>query len=248
MTLELAPRIAPAGVAGSVSRSPARHARPPDQPATPLELYERGLAEGLLFQRGEDGRLRELPVGRWLGGTRGADGRVLERARGPVLDVGCGPGRHVLALARRGVLALGVDIAPAAVRRARDRGAAAMLGSVFESVPGEPGWRTALLLDGNVGIAGRPVALLARLSELLAPGGKVICELEAPGQPTRGELVALEDAAGTRSSWFAWARVGVDGLAPLAAQAGMEVSAIWSDEQRWFGALEARREPIPVAR
>ena len=64
-----------------------------------------------------------LPLARWLGPAGAVDERVLERARGPVLDVGCGPGRHVHALARRGVLALGVDVSPVAVRLARARGA-----------------------------------------------------------------------------------------------------------------------------
>src|SRR5205823_333854 len=82
------------------------------------------------------------------------------RAVGPVLDVGCGPGRHVLALARRGVLAVGVDVTPAAVRYARARGAPVFRGSVFAAVPGVGHWRTALLLDGNIGIGGRPVVLL----------------------------------------------------------------------------------------
>ena len=68
-----------------------------------------------------------LPAGahRWLEPLTVEDDSVLSRAVGPVLDVGCGPGRHVLALAERGVVALGIDITPAALdlaRRARDDG------------------------------------------------------------------------------------------------------------------------------
>ena len=55
-----------------------------------------------------------------------------------VLDVGCGPGRHVVTLARRGVLAVGADVAPAAVRHARARGGAVLLGSIFAPVTGLP--------------------------------------------------------------------------------------------------------------
>ena len=106
---------------------------------------------------------------RWLGPLTAADTAVLDRTRGPVLDVGCGPGRHVLALARRGRLALGVDVAPAAVRVARLRGAPAIEACVFERIPGAGTWGSALLLDGNIGIGGAPVALLARLRELLRP-------------------------------------------------------------------------------
>jgi SAM-dependent methyltransferase len=207
----------------------------------PTELYARALAGGPLYLRGEDGALRTLPVELWLGPPRGADERTLARACGPVLDVGCGPGRHVLALAERGIFALGVDIAPAAVQRARGRGATAVLGSVFDPIPNPTGWRTALLLDGNIGIGGRPMALLHRLSELLSPAGQILCELGPPSSDTRSELVALEDASGTRSSWFGWARVSVDDIATTAARAGMGVSEVWTDEERWFAVLIARR-------
>ena len=154
-----------------------------------------------------------------------------------MLDVGCGPGRHVLALARRGVLAVGVDVTPAVVHYARARGARVLLGSVFAPVPGAGHWRTALLLDGNIGIGGRPEALLCRLRSLLQPTGRVLCELDAPGSPTTSELVALEDAARTRSAWFAWARVSVDGIESVARRASMGVEDVWHQHGRWFAQL-----------
>jgi SAM-dependent methyltransferase len=205
--------------------------------SAPGELYAAALERGPLHLRGEDGTSRDLPLEQWLGPFTPADASVLDRALGPVLDVGCGPGRHVLALARRGVLTVGVDIAPAAVRYARARGAAVLLGSVFAPVPGAGHWRTALLLDGNVGIGGRPVALLHRLHSLLRPDGRVLCELDAPGLPTRSELVALENEDGTRSAWFPWARVSVDGIKALASRAGMRVEEIWHQDGRWFAQL-----------
>ena len=201
------------------------------------ELYATALRSGLLFVRAEDGSLRELPVERWTGPLDPVDRRVIERAQGPVLDVGCGPGRHVLGLARRGVLALGVDIAPAAVRRARDRGAAVMLGSVFDPIPGASQWATALLLDGNIGIDGNPLALLTRLRRLLRAEGTILCEIDPPGWPTRSELVAVEDASGRRSEWFAWSRVGADAIAELASRAGLAVADGWTDRGRFFAAL-----------
>jgi SAM-dependent methyltransferase len=216
--------------------------------ASPVELYSVALArqrppDGLtvaeaLFLRAEDGTRTSLPLARWLGPLDDTDGRVLDRARGPVLDVGCGPGRHLLALARRGVPALGVDIAAAAVRRARDRGTAALAASVFDPLPHPGSWRTALLLDGNIGIGGSAVALLRRLRELLDGDGLVLCELDPPGAASRCELVALEDGEGLRSRWFAWARVSVDGIGPAAARAGFDVAQVWHDGGRWFGALE----------
>ena len=207
----------------------------------PAEVYGRALAHGELYVRRADGRRRALPIERWRGDSTPADARVLDRALGPVLDVGCGPGRHVLALARRGLLALGVDIAPAAVSHARARGAPVLLGSVFDPIPGARHWRTALLLDGNIGIGGDPAALLARLADLLVPGGAVLCELDPPGARTGREVIALEDVRGVRSTWFAWARVGVDGMPSLARAARMQIDSVWRDDRRWFAALAARR-------
>ncbi len=208
----------------------------------PEELYARALTGGELHIRGEDGRSRRLPVDRWLGPLCPADARALDRARGPVLDVGCGPGRHVLALTRRGIPTLGLDIAPAAVRCARGRGAAAVLCSVFDSVPGSTHWQTALLLDGNIGIGGRPVALLGRVRELLCPTGSALCEVGPPGSATTCELLVLEDANGVQSSRFAWAHVSIDVIAQTAARAGMRVRELWEDEGRWFAVLEPDRD------
>ena len=83
-----------------------------------------------------------------------------------MLDLGCGPGRHLAALRALGKRGLGVDLSPVAVALARDRGADAINGSLWANVPGT--WRTILLLDGNIGIGGNPVALLRRAGELLA--------------------------------------------------------------------------------
>jgi SAM-dependent methyltransferase len=218
---------------------------------TPAELYALGLERGELFVRREDGGRRMLPVGRWLGAVTAADRRVLDHAAGPVLDVGCGPGRHLLALSRRGVPALGVDIAPAAVRHARGRGVRVVLGSVFDPLPRREGWRTVLLLDGNLGIGGAPIALLARLRSLLSKGGVILCEVGPPGSETRDELIALEDRAGARSARFAWARVSIDRLPPLARDAGLHLRATWQEDDRWFAALSgetATEEPQPPKR
>lgn len=203
----------------------------------PAELYAAALERGPLYVRAEDGSCRHLPLEQWLGPLLVEDAAVLDRAVGPVLDVGCGPGRHVLALARRGVLAVGVDVTPGAVRRARARGAAVVQGSVFAPIPGEGEWRTALLLDGNVGIGGRPVTLLRRLGGLLRGDGKVLCELDGAGAPTRSELIALQNADGARSAWFPWARVSIDAVGELARRVGMELEDAWEQEGRCFAEL-----------
>ena len=196
-------------------------------------LYAAALArrpEGLVA-RDRAGVTVELAAARWLAGAGLTDLRVLRRARGPVLDIGCGPGRHVRALADRGVAALGIDASPAAVRVARDRGTHVLHGSVFDIVPAMGGWRTALLLDGNIGIGGDPEALLRRLADLLMPDGAVLCECEAPGGGVRSGPLRLEHDAGA-SRWFPWSRVSVDALERVAAAGG-------ADDHRALGGRRA---------
>ena len=173
---------------------------------------------------------------RWLGPLTVEDDAVLARAVPPVLDVGCGPGRHVLALAQRGVVALGIDITPAAVELARRRGAPVLARSVFDRVPGAGRWACALLLDGNLGIGGDPSALLERVASLLAPGGTVLVEVDPPGTPTGAEVARFE-IGGVEGPWFAWTSVGADEVSAPAGAAGLVVEHVWPSGDRWFGAL-----------
>jgi SAM-dependent methyltransferase len=166
-----------------------------------------------------------------------ADAAVLALAGAPVLDLGCGPGRHLAALREAGKAGLGVDLSPVAVRLARGRGADAIVGSLFRAVPRAGRWRSALLLDGNIGIGGAPELLLRRTRALLAPGGSALVELDPPGAPTFSTRLRLE-APGVVSDWFAWARVGVDGIAAVADRAGMVAGETLAAGDRWFARLQ----------
>lgn len=210
-------------------------------PLAAVELYERGLegTEEELVLRDDRGTTRPLALSRWLGSATAADDDVLRRAVEPVLDVGCGPGRHVLALARRGRLAIGLDISPVAVRVARSRGATVVEGCVFARVPGAGTWGSALLLDGNIGIGGRPARLLRRVAALLAPGGHVLVELEQPGRGSGGSRARLE-APGGVSEWFSWSRVDANAIGPVACRAGLRLTEQWEVQERWFACLAAR--------
>lgn len=207
-------------------------------------LLDEGFRTSLpLRVRYDDGACLPLGLARWLGAARGADSALLERMTGPTLDVGCGPGRLVAALVHAGVPALGIDIAPAAVALTRLAGAPAVLGSVFDEVPGAGQWAVVLLADGNIGIGGDPGRLLRRTAELLAPGGCVLVEVAAPGTGLLLQRLRLEDHDGRTGSWFDWAVLGVDAVAPVAADAGLAVDETWSspDEEgtRWFASLRA---------
>ncbi len=207
------------------------------EPLMPEEAYELGLRDGGPWRLAiEGGGARPVHLQRWLDPPAPADHTVLDRAVAPVLDVGCGPGRHVGALTRRGVLALGVDASPMAVRLARAQGAPVHHGSIFGHVPGPGTWGSALLLDGNLGIGGDPARLLRRVHELLAPGGGTLVEVDPPGCRTRSVRARLEGPHGA-SAWFAWALVSADGLPALAARCGRRVRATWEHGGRWFAEL-----------
>ncbi len=226
------------------SRAAGEHAalgRPEGEgasPLSPVDLYGRTLeaTPRALTVRSSDGRTSALPLQRYLGPLTAADEDVLARAAGPVLDVGCGPGRHVLALARRGSLAIGVDVSPVAVRIARQRGATVLQLSVFDRLPSAGRWGTALLLDGNIGIGGRPTALLERVARLLRPGGLVLAELDAPGTPGGRTRIRLE-ADEQISDWFRWAHVAADAIGGHASAAGLRVQETWETNGRWFACL-----------
>lgn len=210
----------------------------PAAPPAAVELYGRTLEDmpEYMTVRSSDGRTWPLPLQRYLGPLTSADEDVLSRATAPVLDVGCGPGRHVLALARRGTLALGVDVSPVAVRIARRRGASVLQGSVFDRVPGAGAWGTALLLDGNIGIGGRPTALLTRLAGLLRPDGLVLVELDPPTTVSGRAVIRLE-SDDVVSDWFRWAHVGADAIESHANAAGLVVTETWERDGRWFSCL-----------
>jgi len=169
------------------------------------------------------------------------DARLLRDVTGPVLDVGCGPGRHLRALLERGVPALGIDLTPQVVESARARGVDALERCVFGPVPAAGRWCTVLLLDGNIGIGGDPVALLRRVRELLAPTGRVVVEVAPPGTPEFAELAHVE-VGGRRGPTFRWRTVSIDRFAPMVASAGMVVERVWCDEGRWFSCVG--RHPV----
>ncbi len=178
-------------------------------------------------------------VGRWLAGVDGADETLLDRCSGPTLDVGCGPGRIVAALGGRGIPALGVDIATAAVAIARSCGALVLRRSVFDRVPGAGRWTTAVLADGNIGIGGNPAALLARLRELLAPGGVALVEVD-PNEVEEHFTARIEGLGGHLVDSFPWVRIGADALREIAEPHGYTEAERWSAQGRRFLALRRR--------
>jgi SAM-dependent methyltransferase len=198
-----------------------------------------------IFQDSRTARLRlletaemiNLPVHRWHGPMPPEEVALLESIASPVLDVGCGPGRHAAALARAGIEALGIDTSIAAVTAARRRGAKALKVSVFGPVPHPGRWATVLLLDGNIGIGGDPVALLRRIRQLAAPGGRVLVEVDPPHSQSRRFHARVQHAGGLGPG-FPWACVAATGIGRISESAGLGVVEITKGGERWFAELE----------
>ncbi|WAZ24822.1 class I SAM-dependent methyltransferase [Streptomyces cinnabarinus] len=219
---------------------PRSIAPPPTWSADPYTHALR-TGHGPLFLRRADGWLLPLDVERWCAAADAADLEVLRRCEGAVLDVGCGPGRLVAALGAQGRRVLGIDVSEAAVARTLRLGGAALRRSVFEPLPAEGRWGTALLIDGNVGIGGDPGALLDRMTQLLCPGGLLIVET-VPGLDLDEQvLVDVTDAHGAAGAPFPWARLGTPALLRRAEGAGWRAVGQWAVGGRSFAALRTRR-------
>ena len=185
-----------------------------------------------------------LPVDRWLG-----PGRSRRRARArPRVAARCStsaaarppprraraPGR---AGARRRPLARRGRAWPARARRD------ACSGSSSIAVPRAGRWRTALLLDGNIGIGGAPDALLRRAAELLAPRRRGARR----GRPARRrrslrERVRLEAAQRAQRVVRAGRASAPTASTGRRARPACACATRWDDGGRWFAELAARRE------
>lgn len=197
-----------------------------------------------------DGRLRltdtdrpdlaiTMDVGRWSAAADRVDRSLLDGVDGPVIDIGCGPGRMLVAARSLGIPSLGVDVSAEAVAIAQRSGGRAVQGSVFETVPEEGRWDTALVLDGNIGIGGDPVALLARCRDIVRFGGRVVVETHTDRAADRTYQARVVDTDGHESDEFPWAEVGLDALRRHALTAGLEPRASWTAAGRSFCELVA---------
>jgi SAM-dependent methyltransferase len=211
-----------------------------DRPAA--ALFGAALSGEPCLVHGLHGHPQRLPMRRWMSPADASDAALLAHCDGPVIDIGCGPGRMSEHLADLGVEVLAIDIVPEAVLSTRVRGASAVRRNVFDRLPGEGAWVSALLADGNIGIGGDPVLLLRRVAELLAPGGWVVADLAPPGSGLATRSVQLE-CAGRRSMPFRWAMLGPDSIHEVAARAGLQVDAVHEHDGRWFVVLVKTEQP-----
>jgi SAM-dependent methyltransferase len=205
------------------------------------EPYARALRRsdtGALFlheiHSGELGDSATMDFAKWNADADATDLSLLRAVTGPVLDIGCGPGRMVRAAMDLGLSVLGIDVSPTAVELANELGLSVLERSVFDTLPCEGQWQTALLVDGNIGIGGDVPAMLTRCRDLLAPAGEIVVELHS--DPTRHHTFTgtLVDAHGAQSAVFPWAEVGLDRLVEMAEPVGLQLTQAWELAGRSF--------------
>ena len=210
--------------------SPAGH-------TSPARVFAAALALGSLTAVIDGlGAHHELPVRSWTAQASRSDHFLVDHCHGSTVDLGCGPGRIAAELQARGHEVLGVDVSPSALVAARRRGVPVACCSIFEALPGEGTWDTALLADGNIGIGGDPVSLLRRARQLVRAGGRVVVDLAKPGTGLRVHQLHLR-AGDLASTSFPWAVLGPDALADIAGAAGLRVLQVSRGRGRTVGVL-----------
>ena len=165
-----------------------------------------------------------------------------------MLDLGCGPGRLVVELARQGRQAAGVDTSRVAVRLARKAGATALCRSIFDPVPGEGGWDSVLLADGNIGIGGDPVraaGALPRADRATGPGARRAGPAGHGACAPTGSGSNAAASAAPGSTGRTSASTPIDGPA---ADAGLRVEETWERAGRSFAALVPDAVVRPLGR
>lgn len=201
--------------------------------------YEHSLVSGaaLFLYHDESRSTTLLDVGRWRRPADATDLAILDYAVGPALDIGCGPGRITAALNRRGLFTIGIDISAVAVAMARARGVTALRRNVFRPLPGEGRWNSVVLLDGNIGIGGRPEALLRRVCQLLAPGGLALVETHPDPTIDDRLTVRFTHTGAPIGAPFPWALVGRAVLDELAERLGLITADVLAADERSFTVL-----------
>jgi glycosyltransferase A (GT-A) superfamily protein (DUF2064 family)/SAM-dependent methyltransferase len=202
----------------------------------PVTIFDEALDGAACVAHGLPSGPVELPVSTWRAGCDSSDRALVAQCDGPTLDVGCGPGRLAEGLAARGVAVLGIDVSARAVGLTRGRGVHALRRDVFDPVPGEGRWGSVLLADGNIGIGGDPARLLRRVRELLAPDGRAVVEVAAPGTALSRHRLQIE-VHGRMSAPFNWAILGPEALAHLASAECLRMLRITGHGGRWFAEL-----------
>jgi SAM-dependent methyltransferase len=190
----------------------------------PLPLWLRVAPEPRRAQgrRRQDGRRLAHGLAAYFAPVAAGERALLDLVDGPVLDVGCGPARHARLLQAAGLTAIGLDRSPLALGVARSLGLRHCLHG--DAVAGHlPAVRSALLLDGNLGLAGTPAGalrLLGRLATACGPGGRLLVGGRAPRHGRLRPLIVRDEYRGQAGPWGRWLQASLPAVVDLAAAAG----------------------------
>jgi SAM-dependent methyltransferase len=147
---------------------------------------------------------------------------LLDLVQGPVLDIGCGPARHARLLQRPGLTAIGLDRSLLALGLARSLGLRHWMHADVRGGPLPPA-RTALLLDGNLGLAGTTAGaaqLLHRLAAACGPGGRLLVSGRAPSHGRLRPMVVRDEYRDRVGPWGRWLQASLPAVLYLAYPAG----------------------------
>jgi SAM-dependent methyltransferase len=211
------------------------------------EFAARGLAP--LYLHTAKGHRSRLDLGPYFTSPAALDPderTFLAMARGTVLDVGCGPARHARYLQQRGLRALGLDRSAGALAVARALGLRHALHADALTAPLPGGIGTALLLDGNLGLAGSMQGahrLLDRLANACVPGGRLLVGGRAPAGATACRLALRVEYRGAVGPWFAWLQLSLADVVAVAAGAGWALESAVQRGPRYLICLRRNWSP-----
>jgi SAM-dependent methyltransferase len=164
---------------------------------------------------------------------------LLDLVQGPVLDIGCGPARHARLLQGRGLTAIGLDRSLLALGLARSLGLRHRVHADVRADPLPPA-RTALLLDGNLGLAGTPAGaaqLLHRLATACGPSGRLLVSGRAPHHGGLRAMVVRDEYRDRVGPWERWLQAGLPAVLHLAAPAGWRLRYVATAGADYWAAL-----------
>lgn len=178
---------------------------PPDAPLGPharaLAAYHSGRTNALLEIRTDQGEeLDEMPVEVFFRDELFPfEQAAIDLCRGRILDLGAAVGVHSLILQERGFDVTAVEIVPEVAAIARERGVGDVRTGDFLEMHLEPADTVILLMNGPgpCGTLDGFDRLLARLHDIVLPGGQVIFDSGAPqvsedSGPVPGTIPARE--------------------------------------------------------
>lgn len=179
---------------------------------------------------------------------------ALEKCKGKVLDVGAGAGVHATHLMENKLNVHCIDTSPLSVEHLKKEGIASECINFFDFKPNQE-YDTLLMLMNGIGIAGKLSKLeytLLKAKELLAEGGKLICdstdisyiyEDEDGGMwvdlntEYYGDFRFQMKYKSHTSEWFDWLYVDFGKLKELGEKVGFSVTKLHEEDNHYLAEL-----------